>query len=496
MAIDLNSLFQGYNPTNYGYTQNTDGSKPNGWYKDGAEAASDPYGGGSAFESYLNQNNVSMWDPGNPVWGRVGATNKEAFDYLNPGAQILGQGGIGANGGFDPNGGQMQYYTGQGPAKGDYFANKDYGDHSGINGIVEKVGPMIPLAFAGAAGMGLLGGAEAGLDTLGGGSFMAANDAAMGAGSSIFGGGAGGLSGFAGEGLGAASLGATSAGLADFGVGFTGDSAASGLGIDSSSNPFSFSGGTNNFDGTFGGGGGSSFGGGPGGGLPDSPVNMLQQGNAFDFNSPTSMPQTPGGTIPGTDVPYEVGQNLVNNPQMFQKNISDLVSKYGMDAAKSIYNYAVNQKQKKDLQAAGTAASNVMGQPQRQPFLNEATQIAQGNLGAGGDAIRAAVDAQAQARYAKYGYGGTETSRADVQLAAEMAKYGNDRLNALLGYVGANQQTASVAYQSARDSAIFSGMSYQQFSVLAGKIGADSGAQGAITQAAKDLGNSIMTFFS
>lgn len=167
MAIDLNQLIAAYNPSQYGYARNTDGSKPNGWYLNGAENPSDPYGGGTAFDNYLTQHGVGMWDPGNPVWGRVGVTNKQAFDYLNPGAQILGQGGI-SNGQFDPNGGQMQFYTGGGPARGTALANRDYGDNTGINKLVSTIGPAIPLALATAGAGGFLGGAGGAMD-LGGG---------------------------------------------------------------------------------------------------------------------------------------------------------------------------------------------------------------------------------------------------------------------------------------------------------------------------------------
>lgn len=354
------------------------------------------------------------------------------------------------------------------------------------------VGTTLAL-FGGAAGGAFGAAPAAGGETLGGGSFLAANDAAMGTSGFLGSGGytATGLGadvlggGLAGAGLGGAGAAAMESGLADFGLGTS-------LGMDGATNPFSFTNGTTDF-------------GNPFGSPTDAPwgVNemaprtmnggqdLFSQGNPFDFSSPTT--QSP--TSPTFDAPYDVGQNLVNNPSTFGPNsMNQLFQKYGMDGAKAVMNYLQNQRQSANAKQAGQRVSNVMGQPERQPFLNEAQQIAQGNLGAGGEAIKNAVMAQAQARSAKYGYGGTENSRADVMLAQELAKYGHDRLNALLGYTGANQSTTQTAYQAQRDSMAFATQSYQGFTALAAKIGMDN--SGAVGKAAQELGASIMNFFS
>ncbi len=159
MAIDLNQLLAGYNPSQYGYTYNNDGAKPTGWYKGDVNA--NPYGSGTAFEDYLAKAGVGMWDPGNPSYGRIGLTNDQAFQGLYPGATMLGYGsGIQ---GSDPSLAGTQFFTtANGATPNEQFAaanvwGKDMGDHSSWqNNLIDK-GWMLPLALAAGPALGAAG---------------------------------------------------------------------------------------------------------------------------------------------------------------------------------------------------------------------------------------------------------------------------------------------------------------------------------------------------
>ena len=169
MAIDLNQIISGYNPSNYGFV----GSNSGGWYTpasgDSGATPANPYGSGSPFEQYLAQQGVGMWDPGNASYGRVGMTNQQAFSGLYPGAQILGTGS--QIQGLDPALGQFQFFTTpQGATPNADFASqnvwgKDMSSHTGLDNWIEPVG-------LGLVGLGV-GSALAGADFFGSGANLA-----------------------------------------------------------------------------------------------------------------------------------------------------------------------------------------------------------------------------------------------------------------------------------------------------------------------------------
>lgn len=405
-----------------------------------------------------------------PGMGRVFVPgNPDTFDWTKDFTSAKPRGGVN---GFGDSGGVVKLIASAitgGAAAGAFGGIEGAGALAGGDG-----------AFLGAYG-DLAGGAAS---SLGGGSFLAANDLAMG-GAGTLGvggytagagaeslaslGGAGGEFGASLFGGGADTLGAGSLSAGDFGSSLFGTGSAMDF---PTINPFSFAGadGTGGFSPN---GGGSVFGQNT---TPDW-VNSGSGGSSVSTGgggNPTygSQALSDGSSIPTT---AQSGVNI---------DWGQIAQKYGMDGAKALLNYVQNQEVSKDAAAASQNA-NALNDPRRAAFLNEANQIAQGNLGAGGTAIMNAVKAQADARMAKYGYGGTETSRADTALAAAMASYGNDRLNALLGYTGANQNNAATAYQATRDSLALRTQGMQGFTALASKIATDP-----------SVGAAILTWFS
>lgn len=248
---DWNKIFAGYDPSSQGLT-NRDG----GWWTNGETPVQvNPYGSGSGFEQYLagyqdpskGINGIDFWDTNNQRgYNQAGMSNSQALNGLFPNRQILGYGTANGNQGWNMGSGQNEFFTSPNGVSPDAnflqqnISGKNMTDNTGINKVLDTVGPMIPGLFAGAAGLGLLGGGAA--DTLGGGSFLAANDAAMGGAGFLGSGGytaagaaAGELGGgLAGAGLGAAGMGGVESSLSNFGLNPM-DVGASGF----NSNPFS-----------------------------------------------------------------------------------------------------------------------------------------------------------------------------------------------------------------------------------------------------------------
>lgn len=296
-----------------------------------------------------------------------------------------------------------------------------------------------------------------------------------------------------GEGLGAASVAGAGLTTADaVGTGFAaGGGAFGGAGVDAF-NPFSFDQGLPNpFDASGSGSGGSLPNG--GGTQSFSPLNS----NYADWMTPQT--PTTGGTPDWAQSALNDGAVTSGTAAPSGFNLQQYVSKYGLDAGKAVLNYLQNQGLSKQTQQAGQQV-NPLNDPRRQPFINQATQnVTDPNAflnNPRGQAIMAQLNAQRQADYGKHGYGGTDLSKWDVATASAMSDFLNKEQASLLPYTGFDQNNQVTQYMAQRDSLAFKTQSYQGFTALAAKIGMESGAGKAVTDAATELGKSILKYFS